>query len=105
VEGASTAYVMKYLDPCTWQTLYQFLKSDVTAIDHTQLQEALDGIIEMLESHNYVHSDLRSNNIMIQTNVIDKSVDLRVIDFDWAGEARQVYYPVERNREISGLAK
>jgi len=27
-------------------------------------------------------------------------VDLRVIDFDWAGEAGQVCYPAERNRDI-----
>jgi len=31
-------------------------------------------------------------------------VDLRVIDFDWAGEAGQVCYPAERKRS-SGLAK
>jgi len=37
---------------------------------------------------------------MIRTDVIDKSVDLRVIDFDWAGEAGRVYYPAEWNREI-----
>jgi len=50
--------------------------------DRTQLQEALDGIIGKLELKNYVHSDLQSNNIMIRTNVKEKSVDLRVIDFD-----------------------
>ena len=75
-------------------------KSDAAAMDRTQLQEALDGIIGKLESKNYVHGDLRSNNIMIRTNVKEKSVDLRVIDFDWAGEAGQVCYPEERNREI-----
>jgi len=32
--------------------------------------------------------------------VKEKSVDLRVIDFDWAGKARQVNYPAEQNREI-----
>ena len=100
VEGAPTAYVMEYLDPCTWETLHQFPKSDAAAMDRTQLQEALDGIIGKLESKNYVHSDLRSNNIMIRTNVKEKSVDLRVIDFDWAGEVGQVCYPAERNREI-----
>jgi len=40
VEGAPTAYIMEYLDPCAWQTLHQFLKSDATAVDRTQLQEA-----------------------------------------------------------------
>jgi len=65
VEDAPTAYVMEYLDPCTWEILHQFLKSNAAAVDHTQLQEAVDSIIEKLESKNYVHSDLQSNNIMI----------------------------------------
>ena len=100
VQGAPTAYVMEYLDPCAWQTLHEFLKYNVTAVNCTQLREVVDSIIEKLESKNYVHGDLRSNNIMIRTDVMDKSVDLRVIDFDWAGEAGQVRYPAERNREI-----
>ena len=100
LEGAPTAYVMEYLDPCTWQTLHEFLKSNATAVDRTRLQEAVYGIIEKLESKNYVHGDLRSNNIMIRTDVKEKSMDLRVIDFDWAGEAGQVRYPAERNRDI-----
>jgi len=100
VKGAPTAYVMEYLDPSVWQTLHEFLKYDATAVDRTRLQEAVDGIIEKLELKNYVHGDLRSNNIMIRTDVKEKSVDLRVIDFDWAGEAGQVRYPAERNREI-----
>jgi len=100
LKGAPTAYVMEYLDSCAWETLHQFLKYDVAAMDRTQLQEALDGIIGKLESKKYVHGDLRSNNIMIRTDVIEKSVDLRVIDFDWAGEAGQVCYPAEWNREV-----
>ena len=100
VEGAPTAYVMEYLDPCAWQTLHEFLKYDATAVNRTQVREAVDSIIEKLESKNYVHGDLRSNNIMIQSDMIEKSVDLRVIDFDWAGEAGQVRYPAERNRDF-----
>jgi len=64
-EGTPTAYIMEYLDPCAWETLHQFLKSDAAAADRTQLQETLDGIIEKLELKNYVHGDLQSNNIMI----------------------------------------
>jgi len=80
-KGAPTAYVMEYFDPCAWETLHQFLKYDAAAVDRTQLQEALDGIIEKLESKKYVRGDLR-NNIMIRTDVMDKSVELKVIDFD-----------------------
>ena len=100
VKGAPTAYVMEYLDPSTWQTLHEFLKSNATAVDRTRLQKAVDGIIKKLELKNYVHGDLRSSNIMIRTDVKEKSVDLRVIDFDWAGETGQVRYPAERNRDI-----
>jgi len=35
----------------------------------------------------------------------EKSVDLRVIDFDWAEEAGQVYYLAEWNREIQWPGK
>jgi len=103
VEGAPAAYVMEYLDPSAWQTLYQQYRpnSPNTEITYTpELQTALDNIIETLRSENYVHGDLRTNNIMVRTDVIGNSVDLRVIDFDWAGEAGQVRYPAERNQEI-----
>jgi len=89
-----------YILPPSRLVPFPAFKSDAAAMDRTQLQEALDGIIGKLESKNFVHGDLRSNNIMIRTNVKEKSVDLRVIDFDWAGEAGQVCYPAERNREI-----
>ena len=97
-DGAPTAYVMEYLDPPTWQTLYQFFESDTAAVDPTQLQEAVEGILKMLDTKDYVHGDLRTNNIMIQTN--EKCVDLKVIDFDWAGKAGEVCYPAERNTDI-----
>ena len=103
VEGTLTAYVMEYLDPSAWQTLHQWYKpeSPKSKIKYPpELQTALDNIIETLRSENYVHGDLRTNNIMIRTDVTGNSVDLKVIDFDWAGEAGQVCYPTERNREI-----
>ena len=102
VEGVPTAYVMEYLDPSIWQTLYQLSKpkKKLNRPTANQLRGALQEIIAALDEKKYVHGDLRSNNIMIRTNVMDKSVELKVVDFDWAGEAGQVYYPAERNREI-----
>jgi len=70
-----------------------------------QLKDALEKIIAALDEKKYVHGDLRSNNIMIRTDVMDKSVDLKLIDFDWAGKARQVHYPAEQNREIQWPGK
>jgi len=89
-----------YFLPLSHLVPFPAFKFNAAAMDRTQLQEALDSIIGKLELKNYVHSDLRSNNIMIRTNVKEKSVDLRVIDFDWAGEAGQVCYPEKWNREI-----
>jgi len=102
MEGAPTAYVMEYLDPSVWQILYQLSKSKEKLKKPTvsQLRGALQEIITVLDEKNYVHGDLRSNNIMIRTDVMDKSVELKVVYFDWAGKAGQVHYPEEWNREI-----
>ena len=102
VKDVPTAYVMEYLDPSVWQTLYQLFKPKKKPNKPTanQLRGALQEIIAALDEKEYVHGDLRSNNIMIRTDVMDKSVELKVVDFDWAGKAGQVYYPAERNEEI-----
>ena len=104
-DGAPTAYVMEYLDPPTWQTLYQFFESDTTAMDPTQLQAAVESILKTLDSKDYVHGDLRTNNIMIRTDVIEECVDIKVIDFDWAGKAGEACYPAERNTDIQWPGK
>jgi len=98
VDGAPTAYVMEYLDPSSWQPLYEFFESDTTAIDATELLEAVESILKMLDSKDYVHGDLRTNNIMIRTD--EKCVDVKMIDFNWAGKAGEVCYPAERDTYI-----
>jgi len=66
----------------------------------SQLQGALQEIITVFDEKSYVHSDFWSNNIMIWSDVMDKSVGLKLINFDWARIAGQVHYPAEWNREI-----
>ena len=102
VKDVPTAYVMEYLDPSIWQTLHQLSKPKNKPNKPTanQLRGTLQKIIAALDEKKYVHGDLRSNNIMIRTDVMDKSVELKVVDFDWAGKAGQVYYPAERNEEF-----
>ena len=102
MKGVPTAYVMEYLDPSVWQTLYPIseLREKLSKRTASQLRGALQEIITVLDEKKYVHGDLRSNNIMIRTDVMDKYVDLKVVDFDWAGIAGQVYYPAGRNREV-----
>jgi len=66
---------MEYLDPSTWQTLYQFFDSTKAKVVDLQPRTALNTIIKTLESKKYVHGDL-------QTDVIEEPLDLRVIEFD-----------------------
>ena len=103
VDGAPTAYVMEYLDPTEWETLHRFMNASSTVLSRTELRKALEDIVSALKSKNYVHGDLRPNNIMIRKDLSKQPLDLKVIDYDWAGEASKVYYPAERNPEIAGI--
>ena len=103
VDGAPTAYVMEYLDPSEWETLHRFMNASSTVLSRTELRKALEDIVRALKSKNYVHGDLRPNNIMIRKDLSKQPLDLKVIDYDWAGEASKVYYPAERNPEIAGI--
>ncbi|KAK2464861.1 hypothetical protein APHAL10511_002937 [Amanita phalloides] len=97
VEGAPTAYIMEYLEPSSWKTLHSF---------------ATD-ILKILRENNKVHGDLRSVNVMVQVSVTgelacvddDESqrASIKIIDFDWSGETREVHYPQTRNEGIQGI--
>ena len=103
VDGAPTAYVMEYLDPSEWETLHRFMNASSTVLSRTELRKALEDIVRALKSKNYVHGDLRPNNIMICKDMSKQPLGLMVVDYDWAGEASKVYYPAERNPEIAGI--
>ena len=103
VDGAPTAYVMEYLDPSEWKTLHRFMNASSTVLSCTELRKALEDIVRVLKSKNYVHGDLRPNNIMIHKDLLKQPLGLMVVDYDWVGEASKVYYPTERNPEIKGI--
>ena len=57
---------------------------------------------------------MRSPNIMVNVSrtggiilVEDESrkmrADIKVVNFDWAGDAGQVFYPLSRNPDIAGV--
>ena len=52
--------------------------------------------MEELKSNDFVHGDLRPQNIL---PLADNSI--RVVDFDWAGTSGVVKYPEDMNRECS----
>ncbi|PCH42132.1 hypothetical protein WOLCODRAFT_25150 [Wolfiporia cocos MD-104 SS10] len=104
--GAPTAYVMSLLGK-EWITLFEYrsrLPSDASTFTNA-ITAGLNKVLEVLESNDYVHGDLRDNNIMILVDAERRPVldagqaQLRVIDFDWAGEVR---YPARRSDFIEG---
>ncbi|KAJ8522090.1 hypothetical protein ONZ45_g1304 [Pleurotus djamor] len=117
--GAPTLYVMEFLqDRDGWMTLYDF-EDFLEEVDYshpdetrTRIRTALDAILSLLKANDMVHGDLRSNNIMIQCDqdrapLLDggDQVSLKVIDFDWAGEAGKVSYSPLRNDDLQWPAK
>ncbi|PCH37235.1 hypothetical protein WOLCODRAFT_167398 [Wolfiporia cocos MD-104 SS10] len=107
--GAPTAYVMSLLGK-EWVTLLDYrsrLPSDASTFTNA-ITAGLNKVLEVLESKDYVHGDLRDNNIMILVDaerhpVLDAGqAQLRVIDFNWAGNAGEVQYPAQRNDSIEG---
>jgi hypothetical protein len=51
--------------------------------------------------HGNVHGDLRDANILVRaTPAAASAFDVRVVDFDWAGRAGEVCYPLTRNADL-----
>jgi len=69
-------------------------ESRVTA--RAEIAEGIEQILGLLEREGYVHGDLRPSNIM----VCKDSLELKVVDFDWAGEAERTHYLFDRNEDI-----
>jgi serine/threonine protein kinase len=111
LHGAPTAYVMEYLDN-HWKSLSDLLSKRRQSLYPSQrgdIKEAIDRILTLLERDGFVHGDFRSNNIMV--NLGDEpdpsgthhELQVKVVDFDWAGEAGVAEYPVCRNDYIEGI--
>jgi len=79
--------------------------SNAAVLGHGPLEKALRNIVDRFKDEKYVHGDLHTNNIMIQKDSPHKSPDLRLVDFDWAGEKNQVRYPADRNKNIKWPGK
>ena len=91
--------VMEMLDD-SWRTLYDFAqRSPRWTQDGVQqaIHERLKTIVKKLEEHGFVHGDFRANNIMVKEGKQGEEPSTLLIDFDWAGKAGEVYYPLNRN--------
>lgn len=114
-------HLMEYLPPPSdhsqgWLSLldlegrFPHVASDFKA----NIEAALCNIIDVLGECNYVHGDMRPNNLFILVEVtpdgksctIQSRPDnprlpyLKVIDFDWAGIAGTSEYPPHRNPDV-----
>lgn len=96
LDGVPTAYAMELLSGSDdWQHLHHRFIYTPTLEHFEKLKDQIDQFLALMEKHNLVHGDLRANNIFIRVD--GKKVELRVLDWDWAGVQGTVRYPLDRN--------
>jgi hypothetical protein len=64
----------------------------------------MDRILQAMETAELVelvHGDFRPNNIMVREIEGQLELEMKVVDFDWAGTSGKVNYPFRRNENIS----
>lgn len=99
VSGAPTIYVMELLSKSEgWFHLVKPERPEqITQQQEKQLRDRGNALISFLSTNKRVHGDLRGCNIMCRLDGND--VDLRVLDWDWAGELGTARYPAALNTE------
>ena len=88
---------------CAWEdsvgllvVITRYYECDLKApLSDKVLQQLEDGL-KVLHEQNLVHGDLRRPNILT-----DEEGRIRLIDFEWSGEAGAVRYPALLNPEIT----
>jgi len=78
-----------------WVVITKFYLCDMSAPLSDAVLGQLEVALETLHSQNLVHGDLRRPNILT-----DEEGRVRLIDFEWSGEAGVVRYPALLNPEI-----
>ena len=104
VPGAPSAIIMEYLDPSSgWTTLQKYVET------HREIKvdtghPALVKLLETMREKEVVHGDLRPNNIMCrvrsESGTEGHELEIRVVDFDWAGKLGSAWYPAIMNPAI-----
>ncbi len=104
VAGAPSAIIMEYLEPSAgWTTLQTYVEThrDIeVGIEHP----ALAKLLETMKEKKVVHGDLRPNNIMCRVRpeggTEGHELEIKVVDFDWAGKLDSARYPAIMNPAI-----
>ena len=105
VAGAPSAIVMEYLDASSqWMTLQDYVK-ECQEIRITTEHPRLIELLETMKTEGFVHGDLRPNNIMCRELLGPWNergdLEIKVIDFDWAGKLGVARYPAIMNPDIA----
>ena len=94
LEDLASVVVMELLEG-GWTTLFDYRhRNGVPEGPRRLLLKRLEDILDCLHARGMVHGDFRMANIMLKPGEEEKAV---LIDFDWAGEAGKVSYPVTRS--------
>ncbi|TFK91192.1 hypothetical protein K466DRAFT_542114 [Polyporus arcularius HHB13444] len=99
--GSRKMVVMEYVEGCTADVaLYDSDEGDEGA-----LPEGVPGVVEravkILHDADMVHGDIRLGNVLIAAGDDDVGARVKIVDFDWAGEAGVVRYPLHLSTVIN----
>ena len=61
------------------------------------IEQQLRNILSFMRGKEYVHGDLREPNILVSGK---SEIKLKIVDFNWAGKAGEVEYPLYLNRTV-----
>jgi serine/threonine protein kinase len=104
VDGAPPAYVMEFLsDKTGWVSISKGATTR-TPEQWDVLKGQIKQFLSFMQKNRLVHGDLRPKNIFLRDK--DGGVELRILDWDWAGEYGSARYPLDRNpaAELPGNA-
>ncbi len=103
--GAPSAIVMEYLDARSgWTTLQNYIKEHQEIMINTEHPRLVE-LLETMKRKRVVHGDLRPNNMMCRERP-DRGkeggeLEIKVVDFDWAGKLGVARYPTIMNPNIA----
>ena len=97
LQGLASVVIMELLEG-GWMTLFDYRKnryrSGISSGAKECLLKRLEEMLDCLEAAGMVHGDFRMANVMVKPGEEEKAM---LIDFDWAGDAEMVKYPVTRS--------
>lgn len=98
--GGWKMVVMEFLQGPVWQNGSSLSEHDTTV--QRELSIVRDKILPLLQKKGYVHGDIRMANLMFRMGRAGDDSDpaVKLVDFDYAGEAGKTTYPWNLNTTL-----